>query len=164
MSAQFEEHDRIFSGLPYIFLVGVFAAAAAVIAICAAFDIGGVPWWMFWATAVITVLTAVIGYWLKVSIVVTDDDFASGIVRTTHVPLKDIIDIKTGDIDIMRNYSGWGIKKVRFKTFACPGIDTAVSVKCAGRLVVTVTTKQPDELKRILLDGRDAAEAREGKQ
>ena len=82
-----------------------------------------------------------------------------GILRMYPVPLTNIIDVKTGDIDIMRNYSGWGIKKVRFKTYACPGIDTAVSVKAAGRLVITVTTSDPEGLAAVLRSG--AAESRE---
>ena len=150
MSADFEEHDRIFQQMPYIFMVGVFAAASIFIAACAALDVGGTPWWMFYATAAITVFVAVFCRWLSVKIRVEDGVFSSGILRMYPVPLSDIIDVKTGDIDIMRNYSGWGIKKVRFKTYACPGIDTAVSVKVAGRLVVTVTTADPEGLAALL--------------
>ena len=159
MSADFEEHDRIFQQMPYIFMVGVFAAASAFIAVCAALGVGGTPWWMFYTTAIITAFVAAFCRWLSVRILVEDGVFNSGILRMYPVPLTDIIDVKTGDIDIMRNYSGWGIKKVRFKTYACPGIDTAVSVKAAGRLVITVTTSDPEGLAAVLRSG--AAESRE---
>ena len=49
-----------------------------------------------------------------------------------------------------------GIKKVRFKTFACPGIDSAVSVKLKGRIVLTVTTNDPEVLSRILMENVEA--------
>jgi hypothetical protein len=116
---------------------------------------------MFYATAAITVFVAVFCRWLSVKIRIEDGVFSSGILRMYPVPLSDIIDVKTGDIDIMRNYSGWGIKKVRFKTYACPGIDTAVSVKVTGRLVVTVTTSDPEGLAAVLSSGIKSPEAEE---
>ncbi|KUE74131.1 hypothetical protein AUQ37_06200 [Candidatus Methanomethylophilus sp. 1R26] len=78
MSADFEEHDRIFQQMPYIFMVGVFAAASIFIAACAALDVGGTPWWMFYATAAITVFVAVFCRWLSVKIRVEDASSAPG--------------------------------------------------------------------------------------
>ena len=87
---------------------------------------------------------------------IEDGKLNAGILRMFTVPLDHVIDVKTGDIDILRNYSGWGIKKVRFKTFACPGIDSAVSVKLKGRIVLTVTTNDPEVLSRILMENVEA--------
>ena len=104
----------------------------------------------------IVILVIPFCYFLKVRIVIEDGKLNAGILRMFTVPLDHVIDVKTGDIDILRNYSGWGIKKVRFKTFACPGIDSAVSVKLKGRIVLTVTTNDPEVLSRILMENVEA--------
>lgn len=87
---------------------------------------------------------------LKIRTIVEDGVLTVRLVRKITVPLEQVIDIKTGDIDILRNYSGWGIKKITFKTFAANGVDTAVSLKLTGRRVLTMTTRKSEDLVRVL--------------
>lgn len=72
-----------------------------------------------------------------------------------------ILDAKKGDIDILRDYSGWGHgTKVKYRTYSVPGEDGAVSVKLGGKEVVTVTTGRPDELYDAVMSIRRADRCR----
>ena len=59
-----------------------------------------------------------------------------------------------GDDDVTRNYSGWGIKKVKFRNYTAHGIEGAVTVKLAGRIVLTMTCIDRDALYDILYQYR----------
>lgn len=153
MPTEYTEIEDIFPMPTFLILAFTLVAMDVAILACTLADIG-TSMWQFYAMAAITVLVLPFCYLLKLRIIVEDGKINAGILRMFTVPLDHVIDVKTGDIDILRNYSGWGIKKVRFKTFACPGIDTAVSVKLKGRVILTVTTNDPDVLRDILLEGR----------
>ena len=103
-----------------------------------------------WEVLILLALTAfgvVLGYLLRVAIVIEDGDITVRFIRTLRYPQKRILDVKKGDIDILRDYSGWGHgTKVRYRTIAVPGIDSAVSIKLGGKEVLTITTERPDEL------------------
>lgn len=154
MPTEYAEIEDIFPMPTFLILAVTLVAMDAAILVCTLADIG-TSMWQFYAMAAITVLTLPFCYFLKLRIIIEDGKINAGILRMFTVPLDHVIDVKTGDIDILRNYSGWGIKKVRFKTFACPGIDTAVSVKLKGRVILTVTTNDPDMLRSILMEGRE---------
>ncbi len=100
--------------------------------------------------ALITGIAAVLIIFVKLRIRVDDENITVGFVRMYTVPLAHVIDVKKGDIDVARNYSGWGIKKVKFRNYTTHGVDGAVTVKLAGRNVLTMTCRDPDALYDIL--------------
>lgn len=100
------------------------------------------------------VVLVVAARFLKYTIRVEDGKFSIKYIRKYEFPLDHVLDLKRGDIDILRNYSGWGLKKVKFKTYACPGIEDAISLKLAGRTVLTFTTVNVDEVYDILYKNR----------
>lgn len=152
MSAIFEETQDIIPEISFRILLIVLVATAVFSAICAALDIIA-----YWALGIIVAVFAAITavtYCVKIVIRIEDGRISVKMLKEYAVPLDYVIDVKKGDIDIMRNYSGWGIKKVKFKNFTAPGIDGAVSVKLMGRTILTVTTERPDELYGILYEHR----------
>ncbi len=155
MPTEYAETEEIFPKTVFIILAVTLIAADAAILACALADIG-TSMWQFYIMTAIVILALPFCYFLKVKIDVKDGNLSAGILRTYTVPLSSVIDYKTGDIDILRNYSGWGIKKVRFKTYSCPGVDTAISVKIKGRVVLTVTTRDPDAIAKILSENMEA--------
>ena len=155
MSTEYTEIEDIFPRTTFLILAITLIAADVAILACTLADIG-TSMWQFYIMTLIVILVIPFCYFLKVRIVIEDGKLNAGILRMFTVPLDHVIDVKTGDIDILRNYSGWGIKKVRFKTFACPGSDSAVSVKLKGRIVLTVTTNDPEVLSRILMENVEA--------
>ena len=146
MAVQFEESRRYLDDVTLKILLLVLVATDVFAVIC--FAMG----WMTEAWEVIilialTVVGALIAYFLRFSFKVEDGDITVSFVRTRRIPQKRILDVKKGDIDILRDYSGWGHgTKVRYSTYALPGIDGAVSIKLGGKEVITVTTEHPDEL------------------
>lgn len=137
---------------PLLFLLFILIATEAFMVICCALDY--TPWWQ--AVVLAAAFLAVFAFcrFVKIKITVDEKNISFRMLNTYKVPLDNVIDVKKGDIDIMRNYSGWGIKKVKFKNYVSHGIDSAVSVKVTGRMVVTATTAHPDELYEILMANR----------
>lgn len=84
-----------------------------------------------------------------------DGNFSVRLFRQLTVPLADVLDHRTGDVDIIKNYSGLGLKKVKYRTYVCPGYETALSFKMKG-LVVTVTTAHAEELAALFPPPRTA--------
>ena len=149
MAVEFEETEDYFPRIPMIMLALVIAASELFLIFCIV--MGYVD--DMWAFAVITVLFVaflIFAYLFKVRIKIEDGILTVRAIKTLRIDLKRTLDVKKGDIDVLRNYSGWGIKKVKFKTYSCPGIDDAVSVKLGGKFVLTMTTAKADELYTIL--------------
>lgn len=152
MAATFEENQDLIPEIPLKILVLSLIACVAFIIICSA--LGLTAWWQSAAFAAVSVAIIAVCLFVKVRITVDDANITVRRLRTYTVPLDHIIDVKKGDIDIMRNYSEWGIKKVKFRNYTVHGIEGAVSVKLLGRIVLTVTTARPDELYALLIEHR----------
>lgn len=152
MAVIFEETQDIIPNISLKILILIIVATEVFIAACCALDY--TAWWQFGLLTLVFVIFFCICYFVKIRITVTERDISVRMLKTFTVPLDHVIDVKKGDIDIMRNYSGWGIKKVKFKNYAAPGIDGAVSAKLTGRTVLTVTTRHVDELYDILMENR----------
>ena len=149
MAIQFEETQDLIPETPAKILLVCLAATLVFMVAC---YIAGIieELWQPALFAVITALAAVIILFVKLRIKVDEENITVGFVKMYTVPLAHVIDVKKGDIDVARNYSGWGIKKVKFRNYTTNGIDGAVTVKLAGRNVLTMTCKDPDTLYDIL--------------
>ena len=146
MAVQFEESRRYLDDITLKMLM-IVLVATDVFAVFS-FAMGWITEsWEVVILVALTVVGALLAYFLRFSFKVEDGDITVKLVRTVKIPQKRILDVKKGDIDILRDYSGWGHgTKVRYSTYAIPGIDGAVSIKLGGREVLTVTTEHPDEL------------------
>ena len=146
MAVQFEETLRYLDKESLTILL--IALAATDVFALVAYAVGWIT--EAWEPLVLIAVTAVgalIGFVLRVSLKVEDGDITVRFIRTLRYPQKRILDVKKGDIDVLRDYSGWGHgTRVRYRTIAVPGIDGAVSIKLGGKEVLTITTRRPDEL------------------
>lgn len=144
MTSTYEEKEALIPRTAFIALAFILIASDAFLLICCLFDISS--WWMFAVTTIVFIPIIVFAYLLKMKIRADGNVLTLSLLKTYRIPYTDIIDVKIGDIDIIRNYSGWGIKKVKFKNLICPGFERGVSFKVAGRRVFTVSTTDPDAL------------------
>jgi len=147
MAVQFEETHRYLDKESFTILLIALAATDIFMIVC--YAVGWVEeLWMPLVIIAVTAIGALMGFFLRLTVVVEDGELrVSFFIRTLRYPQKRILDVKKGDIDILRDYSGWGHgTKVRYRTYAVPGIDDAVSVKLGGKEVVTISTERMDEL------------------
>lgn len=152
MSEEYSETEALIPRAPFLVLVLTLAATGAFLVFLHFYDSNLMSPERACSVSAAFAAVAVAAYFLKVRIIVKDGVLRAGIVRCTEAPLEHVIDTRVGDIDTLRDYSGWGTRKVRFRTYAAHGVDTAVSVKLAGFVVLTVTTEHPEELERVLRD------------
>ena len=148
VAATFEEKQDLIPEIPLKIMVLSLIACVAFIIICSA--LGLTEWWQSAAFAAVSAAVIAVCLFVKVRITVDEANITVRRLRPYTVPLDHIIDVKKGDIDIMRNYSEWGIKKVKFRNYTVHGVEGAVSVKLLGRIVLTMTTARPDELYELL--------------
>lgn len=145
MAVIYEETQSFIPEIPLKILILTLVATDLFVLVCSITDlIEG--YWQFAAFTAVCAAIILVLLFVKIRIVIDDENLTVSSVKKYTVPLANIIDVKKGDIDILRNYSGWGIKKVKFKNYTVNGIDGAVSLKLMGRIVLTMTTSEPDRL------------------
>lgn len=151
MAVQFEETHRYLDKESFTILMIALAATDVFMLVC--YAVGWVEeLWMPLLVIGVSAVGLLFGFLLRLRITVSEEGFdVRFFIRTLRYPRKRILDVKKGDIDILRDYSGWGHgTKVRYRTYAVPGMDNAVSVKLGGKEVVTITTERPDELYELI--------------
>ncbi|MCQ2085608.1 MAG: hypothetical protein MJZ21_05645 [archaeon] len=153
MAVIYEETQDIIPETPFKILALMLIATDLFLLVCSFAGIVN-GYWQFAIFTAITAAIIAICYFVKIRIVIDEEKIKITMLKKYEAPLTHVIDVKKGDIDIMRNYSEWGIKKVKFRNYTAPGIDGAVSVKMAGRLVLTMTTQNPDELYEVFYNHR----------
>ncbi len=149
MAIQFEETQDLIPETPLKILLACMGATLVFMVACYFAGIITASWQPAIAAFIVGV-AAVLVIFVKLRIVVDEENITVGFIRKYTVPLAHVIDVKKGDIDVARNYSGWGIKKVKFRNYTTNGIDGAVTIKLAGRNVLTMTCKDPDTLYDII--------------
>ncbi|MFA6870362.1 MAG: hypothetical protein WCQ63_05225 [Methanomethylophilus sp.] len=147
MAVDFEETEAMFPRPAFIALTGTLIATDAFILLTILWDLG-TNWLEFGITTVVFAAFIVIGYASRIRIRIADGMVRTSLFRRLTIPLQDIRDWRTGDIDEIKNYTGYGFKKNKYRTYVCPGVDTAFSFK-AGRFVVTATSRHVDEIVRL---------------
>ena len=145
----YEETELLIPKQAYYILTFTLVATAVFMIVCTTF-IDEIEWPMVLAVCIVFGFVTLLFGVLQVRIAIDEDKIAIGYIRTLVIPMDQIIDLKTGDIDVIRNYSGWGIKKVQFKTYACHGYEQGVSLKVKGRKVVTFTTADPEKVASLI--------------
>ncbi|MDR0523484.1 MAG: hypothetical protein LBG62_03585 [Candidatus Methanoplasma sp.] len=104
----------------------------------------GTPAWMFWATTATFAAVLLACATVKLRVSIDDSDITVSLVRTRRIPLGDVIDWKIGDMGSIRSYSGWGMDGVRFSSFATAGSERGISLKVAGKRVVSISLVDPE--------------------
>jgi len=145
MTKVFEEIQSILPKNTFMIMVIVFVATIAFILVCHFIEPVNTPLWMIAGTSIC--FAAVILYCIlfKLRISIEDNTIHIGFIKRYTIPFDEIIDYKTGDLSVIRNYSGWGMKKVTFKNLICVGYDEGASLKLTGRRVITISLSDPEK-------------------
>jgi hypothetical protein len=150
MTKTFEETQDLIPRNALFIMIAALVATDVFILICCFIESVGTPFWMFAATSAIFAAVILLCVLVKLKISVHDDTIHIRFIKRYVIPFGEVIDYKVGDIEKIRNYSGWGIKKVTFKNLICVGYDRGISIKLAGRRVYTVSLSDPEGFASLL--------------
>jgi hypothetical protein len=150
MAKTFEEIQDIMPRNALLIMIAVLAATDVFILICTFIESLSTPFWMFAVTSVIFAAIILFCLFVKLRITVEDRVIRARFIKKYVIPFEDIIDHRVGDIDAIRNFSGWGIKKVVFKNLISIGYDRGISLKVKGRKVFTISLSDPEGFASLL--------------
>jgi len=150
MTKTFEEVQDLIPRNAFLIMTAALAATAAFMIVCSFIEEIGTPLWMSIATSAIFAGIIVFCFVVKLRVTIEDDVISVRFLKLYEIRFEEIIDHKTGDISIIRNYSGWGIKKVAFKNLICVGYDRGISLKVTGRRVFTISLTDPEGFSALL--------------
>ncbi|MDR3205824.1 MAG: hypothetical protein LBT41_01815 [Candidatus Methanoplasma sp.] len=148
--AAFEEVHDVMPRASFIALVAILAATDAFILLCTAIDDIGTELWMFGSSTVIFAAVILACFFVKLKISVDNDEIRITLIKRYTYRTSDVIGFKIGDIDIIRNYSGWGMRGVKFKNFISAGYERGISLKLLGKRVVTFSLEDPEAFAALL--------------
>jgi len=150
MTKTFEEVQDLIPRNSFLILTAVLVATAVFMTLCSFIEEIGTPIWTSVATAVIFAGIIIFCFVVKLRVIIEDNVISIRLLKRYDIKFEEIIDYKTGDISIIRNYSGWGIKKVTFKNLVCVGYDNGISLKVTGRRVFTISLTDPEAFASLL--------------
>lgn len=75
------------------------------------------------------------------------------IVKKTVIPFEQIIETKTGELNIIKSYTAWSLKGVKYHTYSAVGEDMGVGLKVTGKRVYYFSTTDPDTVASLLPKG-----------
>lgn len=145
MESTFEEVSPVLPRDAFFALIGILVATDIFILICTQLNIGTTMWTFIISTLIFSFIILFV-YVVKLKVRIENDIIYAKLIKSYEIPFTDVIDIKSGDIDIIRNYSGWGIKHVKFKNLICAGYDEGISLKLMGKRVFTISTSYPEDM------------------
>ncbi len=67
-----------------------------------------------------------------------------------QLPKEQIIDTRTGELNIIKNYSDWTLKGVKYKTYSVIGLDLGVGLKVTGKRVFFFSAEDPEAISALL--------------
>ena len=71
-------------------------------------------------------------------------------IMKTSIPKEQIIDTRTGELNIIKNYSDWTLKGVKYKTYSVIGLDTGIGLKVTGKRVFFMSAEDPEHIASLL--------------
>ncbi|MBR6214196.1 MAG: hypothetical protein IKQ67_06100 [Candidatus Methanomethylophilaceae archaeon] len=72
------------------------------------------------------------------------------VIRKTVIPKSEIITFRIGELNIIKNYSDWTLKGVKYKTYAAVGEDMGIGLKVTGKRVFHLSSKDPEAIGALL--------------
>ena len=111
----------------------------------------GMPSWMLYIAAAVFAVIIFLCFWMSLSVAVYADRVdIRYVVKTTSIPMEQVIDTKTGEINIIKNYAGWNLKGVKYRTYSVIGEDMGIGLKLTGKRVCFLSTKDPSAIAALL--------------
>ena len=102
-------------------------------------------------TGVVFVIGCLICFLFRFTTAIYDDriDVRYGFFKVS-IPLDRIIDTRKGELNIIKNYSDWTLKGVRYKTYSAIGEDMGIGLKVMGKRVYYLSTNDADAMFDLL--------------
>ncbi len=102
-------------------------------------------------SGIVFIIGCAICFLWKFSITVYDDRIEMKYAfMTTSIPKEQIIDTRVGELNIIKNYSDWTLKGVKYKTFSAIGEDMGIGLKVTGKRVFFMSTTDPEAIAALL--------------
>ncbi|AIZ56520.1 hypothetical protein Mpt1_c06340 [Candidatus Methanoplasma termitum] len=150
MTKTFEEVQDLIPKKEFFILTAVLISTSIFIFICTFVESLNMPVWAFPITTVTFAAIIIFCFFVKLKISIEGEVISIMFIKSYAIKFEEIIDYKVGDLNIMRNYSGWGIKKVTFRNLVCFGYDSGISLKLTGRKVMTISLSNPEQFASLL--------------
>ncbi|MDR3282242.1 MAG: hypothetical protein LBS92_01340 [Candidatus Methanoplasma sp.] len=144
-----EVHDVV-PRTAFIALAATLTATDVFMLACTMVESIGTEMWMFVSSTVIFAAVVSACFFVKLKVSVDDQTILITLVKKYPYELSDVIGYKIGDVDVIRNYSGWGMKGVKFKNFISAGHEGGISLKLRGKRVVTISLDDPEAFAALL--------------
>lgn len=101
--------------------------------------------------AISFILVCLVCFLLKFTVSVYDDRIEMKYAfSTTSIPKEQIIDTRTGELNIIKNYSDWTLKGVKYKTYSVIGLDLGIGLKVTGKRVFFMSAEDPERIASLL--------------
>lgn len=101
--------------------------------------------------AISFILVCLVCFLLKFTVSVYDDRIEMRYAfSTTSIPREQIIDTRTGELNIIKNYSDWTLKGVKYKTYSVIGLDLGIGLKVTGKRVFFMSAEDPEHIASLL--------------
>ena len=98
-----------------------------------------------WISGAFFITTILLIFAMKYSLKVYDDRIeAFYIFRTTTLMKSDILETKSGELNIIKSYTPWSLKGVRYRTFSAIGDEMGVGLKMKGKRVYYLASVDPE--------------------
>ena len=106
------------------------------------------------AAAIIFAIAIMFCFISKFTISIYDDRIEiTHILRKVTVKFEEIIEVRIGELNVIKNYSNWTLKGVKYRTYSAVGEDMGVGLKITGKRVIYLSTKDPEALAAALPKG-----------
>lgn len=111
----------------------------------------GIPMLAIYGFGIITAIASILVFAMRFGISVYGDRVEIWyIVSKTVIPIAEIIDTRTGELNLIKNYSAWNLKGVKYRTFSAVGEDLGIGLKVTGKRVFYMSSKDPEAIAALL--------------
>jgi hypothetical protein len=104
-----------------------------------------------WISGAFFIVAILLIFAMKYSLKVYDDRIeAFYIFRTTTLMKSDILETKSGELNIIKSYTPWSLKGVRYRTFSAIGDEMGVGLKMKGKRVYYLASVDPEAVLALI--------------
>ncbi len=97
------------------------------------------------------IVCCLICFLLKFTITIDDEKITMKYAfMKSEVPKEQIIETRMGEFNIIKNYSDWTLKGVKYKSYSVIGEEMGVGLKVTGKRVFFMTTTNPEAIIGLL--------------
>ena len=147
MDPVYMESRRLLPRNLSVLLAVTLIAAWASILVTKMFYYDGIPDIALAVCGVVFAATIILCFVLRFDITVYEDRIEIFyIYKTTVITKPEIIDTRVGELNLIKNYSAWNLKGVRYRTCSAIGEDMGIGLKVTGKRVLYLSSKDPEAI------------------